>query len=98
MTELFLIETKNYYVDVRHQEHQVADGGILPRIYLNADEAIKSARAVSNTYCEIMGYKVVTSNIEHPARKGECLFAERLYNELNEIRLEIRVYKTYTID
>lgn len=98
MTELFLIEAKSYYVDVRHQEHQVADGGSLPRIYRKVDEAIKSARAVSNTYCERLGYKVVISNIEHPARKGECLFAERLYDEVNEIRLEIRVYKTYTID
>lgn len=96
MRKVYLVFTKTYYYDANGVEHQMADGDVMPYVYINAEKAIRRARQISENYCNMFDYQVAIRNCENPARKDEVIFAERLNKPQENIRLEIRVYSLRT--
>lgn len=92
MKRAYYIESKSYYQDSYGTDHQVADGGELPIIYLSLKDAIKRCESMIKLVTEKMGYKVVISSDNYPGVGKDYHFACRLTKINPEIRLEIRLY------
>ena len=97
MTKIYYVETKSYWRDELGTDYQVADGGILPIICTSKKSAIDFAQRLEKSNIEDYSYQVTIPDSEYPCKKTNCLYAVRLENKERRMRLEIKVYLTYTI-
>lgn len=92
MRHYYYLEIKQYSHLPHYYEYQIADGGVMPRIYKYLKRAIFAANHSITFNVEKLGYKIVIPNETHPACNGECKFAVTLQNKQNDVRKEIRIY------
>lgn len=97
MTKIYYVEKKSYWKDSYGIDHQIADGGDMPIIGTSKKSAIDFAQRLETKNVEDYGYQVTISDSEYPCKKTNCLYAVRLEDKERRMRLEIKVYLTYTI-
>lgn len=96
MQRIYLIESKDYYLDDRGIEYQMADGGCLPQVFTSQSRAIKVAQEKVDAYVNRYQYDVTIDNNHYPKTDKRIVFATRLERVHEKMRHEIRVYQDWT--
>lgn len=95
MKQAYYIENKTYWTDAEGEDYQMADGGELPIVYTSLKKASSRLERMVKMYTEKTGYKVITTDENHPAKKNHCLHAWSLVASAPHIRVELRLYRFF---
>lgn len=95
MKKAYYIENKSYWKNAVLLDYQMADGGEMPIVYTSQRKASSRLENMVKVYTEKMGYKVITTDENHPAKRNHCLHAWTLENQAHHSRVELRLYIFY---
>lgn len=95
MKQAYYIENKTYWTDAEGEDYQMADGGELPIVYTSLKKASSRLERMVKMYQEKTGYKVITTDENHPAKINHCLHAWTLTSTAPHMRVELRLYRFF---
>lgn len=97
MKEVFVIESKSYYTDLRGVEHQVIDDGHLPVITMSFRKSVQLMAKIKETRTRIFGDTITFEWDGLDVYDARVMDRFDTLNPKTNIRSVVTLYKVYAV-
>lgn len=93
---LYYIEEKSFFKLGGTNDIQVADAGILPRLFTNLTKAKKAIKRSIEFKVKTFGHTLVSENENPQSKEATIFYTATLYDAKTDMRIHLTIYQVET--